>query len=110
MTKDMKHVMRIGVSAWMVFSCLWADGQTKVDEKRMDQDIEVAENILGTLFRQKYDKRAFFPVEVEGSYMAGYGVTLRLPQDGPFVFMLGAGADPVTWDIRSDGGSYAYSY
>ena len=51
----------------------------KVDEERMQRDIEVAENILSTLLKQQYDKRSFFPIEVSGSYRAGYGVTFTMP-------------------------------
>lgn len=51
----------------------------KVDEQRMQRDIEVAENILSTLLKQQYDKRSFFPIEVNGSYRAGYGVTFTMP-------------------------------
>jgi len=38
--------------------------QNKIDEVRMQRDIEVAENILGTLIKQQYDKRQLFPMEV----------------------------------------------
>ncbi|MFN8887848.1 MAG: hypothetical protein ACK5WF_10335, partial [Cyclobacteriaceae bacterium] len=51
----------------------------KVDEERMQRDIEVAENILSTLLKQQYEKRSFFPIEVSGSYRAGYGVTFTMP-------------------------------
>jgi hypothetical protein len=56
-----------------------AFAQNKVDEERMQRDIEVAENILSTLIKQQMGKRNFFPFEVEGSYLPGYGVTFRLP-------------------------------
>ncbi|MCE2996631.1 MAG: hypothetical protein LW863_13610 [Flammeovirgaceae bacterium] len=51
----------------------------KVDEERMQRDIEVAENILSTLLKQQYEKRSCFPIEVSGSYRAGYGVTFTMP-------------------------------
>lgn len=54
----------------------------KIDEQRMERDIEVAENVLSTLLRQEFDRQhLFFPLEVEGSYQPGYGVTFRLPAD-----------------------------
>jgi len=54
----------------------------KIDEQRMERDIEVAENVLSTLLRQEFDKQhLFFPLEIEGSYQPGYGVTFRLPAD-----------------------------
>src|SRR5262249_36025134 len=95
-----------------ILICCAAMGQSKVDEKRMDQDIEVAENILGTLIRQQMSKRNFFPMEVEGTYMAGYGVTLRVPLDGPFALWVGGG-EPATIDIRGGANgraTYTYSY
>lgn len=56
----------------------------KIDEERMRRDIEVAENVLSTLIRQQFNnsnQRSFFPLEVNGSYQAGYGVTFALPAD-----------------------------
>jgi hypothetical protein len=48
----------------------------------MDRDIEVAENVLTTLIKQEFDQqRMFFPLEVDGSYQEGFGVTFRLPPD-----------------------------
>src|SRR2546421_10907080 len=63
----------------------------KVDEARMQRDIEVAENILGTLIKQQYGKRQFFPMEVQGSYLPGYGVTFRVPSEmfGNMLFLQG---------------------
>ncbi len=72
----------------MVIGSVAAYGQPTVDLNRMERDIEVAENILGTLLRQQTGRRNFFPIETSGSYAPGYGVTLRIPQDGPFAFML----------------------
>lgn len=58
------------------------------DEERMNRDLEVAENILGTLIKQKLEKRNFFPIEVSSDYRPGYGVTFRLPLEvsGPMVW------------------------
>jgi hypothetical protein len=62
------------------------------DEERMNRDLEVAENILGTLIKQKLEKRSFFPVEVSSDYRPGYGVTFRLPLEvsGPMVWGVGS--------------------
>ncbi len=77
---------------------------------RMEQDIEVAENVLSTLVRQQFGKRNFIPMEVEGSYIAGYGVTFRLPQSGAFTFIMRSMDFPPAI-IYNDGpgGSYSYS-
>ena len=83
-------------------------GQTKFDEDRMERDIEVAENILSTMLKQQFDKRSFFPIEVNGNYRAGYGVTFTIPnlQSG-FLFEQ-FNVPALTW---LDGpGSFSYSY
>jgi hypothetical protein len=54
--------------------------QTKIDQERMDRDIEIAENALGTLIKQKFDNRNMW-LEVKANYTPGYGVTMRLPND-----------------------------
>src|SRR5260221_9876992 len=89
--------------------------QNKVDEERMQRDIEVSENILGTLIKQQYGKRQFFPMEVRGSYLPGYGVTFHVPSEmfGNMFFLQG-GDD--AWTITAPeapplpGVSYSYSY
>lgn len=79
----------------MAGTCLLA--QNKIDEVRMQRDIEVAENILGTLIKQQYGRRQFFPMEVQGSYLPGYGVTFRVPSEmfGSMFFIKG---DDDTWN------------
>src|SRR5579859_2691248 len=66
--------------AWMMAGTM-ALAQAKVDEERMQRDIEITENILSTMIRQQIGKRSFFPMEVQGSYLPGYGVTFRLPSE-----------------------------
>ena len=90
--------------------CLVASAQTKVDQQRMDKDIEVAENILSTLIRQQFGKRNFMPMEVNGNYMEGYGVTFRLPRGGPFnMFLINSMDEPNIIENMAPG-SYSYSY
>jgi len=63
----------------VVITSVWAQ---KADDERMKRDIEVAENVLSTLIKQEIgQQRSFFPVEVSGTYMPGYGVTFRVPGD-----------------------------
>ncbi|HEX8061096.1 MAG TPA: hypothetical protein VF473_09185 [Cyclobacteriaceae bacterium] len=57
-----------------------AFAQTKIDQERMDRDIEIAENALATMIKQKFDKRNMW-LEVKASYTPGYGVTMRLPNE-----------------------------
>jgi hypothetical protein len=54
----------------------------KIDEERMQRDIAVGENVLGTLIKQEFNnERSFFPLEINGAYQVGYGVTFTLPAD-----------------------------
>jgi len=66
---------------WVMLMSTVAFSQTKIDDTRMQRDIEVAENILSTLIRQQMGNRSFFPIEVQGSYLPGYGVTFHLPSN-----------------------------
>jgi hypothetical protein len=93
----------------LIFSFTLAGAQDKVDQGRMDRDIEVAENILSTLIKQQFEKRSFFPMEVNGEYREGYGVTFRLPYElnGPMIWNIGGTAPGVS---ILDGDSYTYSF
>lgn len=82
----------------------------KIDEARMERDIEVAENILKTLVRQQFDRqRMFFGFEVDGSYQEGFGVTFRFPADftTPITFAIAGDVGEVMW---LDGSPRGYSY
>jgi hypothetical protein len=46
----------------------------------MDRDIEIAENALATIIKQKYEKRSMW-LEVKANYTPGFGVTMRLPNE-----------------------------
>lgn len=85
-----------------------AQAQSKVDEERMERDIEIAENVLGTLIKQTFEaKRTFFPVSVEGSYAPGYGVTFRVPAQIFNATIWATGAE----EIRAiDAGGFSYSF
>jgi hypothetical protein len=94
---------------WVVISmtCL---GQSKTGDQRMQQDIEVAENILGTLLRQETGRRGFFPVDVKGTYMPGYGVTLRMPVSyGMNSFVIAGVPEPDMVNVVPGGFSYSWS-
>lgn len=90
----------------LVFIGVGSIAQGKVDEDRMQRDLEVTENILSTLIKQKFEKRSFFPVEIQGEYREGHGVTYRLPYEfnGPMVW--GIGSDMAILDGRS----FSYSF
>ncbi len=102
---------RFFVLAAIIFSvALQTNAQSKMDEGRMDRDLEVAENILSTLIKQQFEKRSFFPMEITGEYREGFGVTFRLPYEvnGPMIWNLnGQGGSGVT---ILDGNAYNYSF
>lgn len=102
----MKKVLIIA----MMMANILAFAQNKINEERMQRDIEVAENILGTLIKQQYGKRQFFPMEVQGSYLPGYGVTFRVPSEmfGNMFFTPGGGGDIEL--IAPPGFSYSRSW
>ena len=82
----MKKIMIWGSVMMLISAVTFAQ---KIDEQRMERDMQVAENVLSTLLRQQFDKqRMFFPLEVKGNYQPGYGATFRLPADftTPIVF------------------------
>ncbi len=106
---------------WMVLASTMVLAQSKVDDERMQRDLQVAENILGTLIKQQFGKRQFFPMEVQASYLPGYGVTFRVPSEmfGNMFFMQeddgswnmdGPPVPPAPVIAGQPGSSFSYSY
>ena len=87
----------------------------KLDEEKMQRDIEVSENVLGTLIKQQFEKqKMFFPLEIQGSYQPGYGVKFYLPADytTPIVFAF-PDNDNFVWQaerVQGPGVNYSYEY
>jgi hypothetical protein len=107
----MKRVLRFMlVPVLTLVIVMTSHGQSKVDDERMKRDIEIAENVLGTMIKQKFDKRGFFPMEIEGRYLPGYGVTFRVPSDSfsPWLMNLGGSGNAVV--VTPEAKSYSYSY
>ncbi|HEY5825441.1 MAG TPA: hypothetical protein VIT44_13795 [Cyclobacteriaceae bacterium] len=106
----MKRAVRFMVVNVLVLTVVMTSAQTKIDEERMQRDIEIAENIFQTLLRQEFGKRNFFPYEVDGSYMPGYGVTFRLPNDfnTPMGYMMMNNEPNIVYNNGPDG-SFSYS-
>ncbi len=77
--KTMISATRLMTVTMIMLGSILAVAQSKTNDQRMAQDLEVAENILGTLLRQELGRRSFFPVEVKGNYVPGYGATFRMP-------------------------------
>jgi hypothetical protein len=74
----MKKLILIG----MIIACTRVSAQ--VDEKRMERDLEVAKNILGTLVSDNNDMMFFNSREIEATYLPGYGVIFSLPENPMF--------------------------
>ena len=109
-----KNIVRMLVIAVMaaIVSLGTAKAQ-RIDEERMARDIAVAENVLTTLIKQQFNnQRTFFPLEIRGSYQAGYGVTFSLPADytTPIAFSIGAGDNNVMIWGNDAPGVQTYTY
>jgi hypothetical protein len=98
--KDMKKIGKFLMGAVMLLGIQTQGLAQKIDQERMERDIEVAENVLSTLIRQEVSPQGrFFGLEVKGVYQEGYGVTFRLPGEyGSPMFIRG----------NSDGGTVIY--
>jgi len=86
----MKKTIQTLLCSAVLFTTMPAVAQ-KIDEERMQRDIAVAENVLGTLIRQEFEKqKMFFPLEIKSNYQPGYGITFYIPTDytTPIVFAL----------------------
>lgn len=107
----MKRVRIFLMSGVIFFSASLAMAQKKTDDERMIRDIAVAENVLSTLIKQEFDKRSFFPMEVKGNYLAGYGVTFTIPSSilGATVWSIGGMNDVVMLDGTPGAFSYSFS-
>jgi hypothetical protein len=108
----MKRMMKLMIiSAWLVSNVLSANAQ-KFDEERMRRDMEVAENVLSTLIRQKFDKRSVFPMEISGRYLPGYGVVFRVPSDAYSPWLITIDDDDVAPMVvgEPDHESYNFTY
>jgi hypothetical protein len=114
--KTIKRQVMMVVMALISFGAL---AQNKIDEQRMERDIEVAENILSTMLKQQFDKRSFFPIEVQGNYRSGYGVTFTIPNmqsafwfqnfDGPADVLMDGQPGNFFQTYSNDNGSYSIS-
>ena len=108
----MKKIIQTLLISFVVLSMQTAFGQ-KVDAARMQRDIAVAENVLGTLIKQQFERqKMFFPLEIKSNYQPGYGITFYIPTDytTPIVFSLD-GTDNFIWrEERVQGPGVNYSY
>ncbi len=111
-SKNDKHMKRVVRAVWTVvlaMACVTAQAQSKNEDARMTRDIEVAENILSTLMRQESGRRGFFPMEIKGTYVPGYGVTFRMPMGWMGRFAIAGVPEPDLVNVSPGGYSYSYS-
>jgi hypothetical protein len=75
-----KLIRMASLGTWCVLLAATTYGQ-KIDQERMERDIEVAENVLSTLLRQSTTRgrNTYYFSEVNGNYMPGYGVVFSVP-------------------------------
>jgi hypothetical protein len=108
----MKTMIKIWMAACALVAIGWntAQAQQKYDEERMTRDIEVAENVLSTLIKQELNQqRGFYGFDIKGTYLPGYGVTFRLPDDYSSSFMIsvpGVEGNAVVFDQDQNGFHY----
>jgi hypothetical protein len=110
--KDMKTIVKFWVVAMAVTVFHIQASAQKIDQERMERDIEVAENVLSTLIRQEVSPQGrFFGLEVKGIYQEGYGVTFKLPSDySSPMFIKGTGEGTVIYRDNASAPTVAYSY
>ena len=88
--------------------------QAQINDARMNQDLEIAENILSTLSSQGGDKSRsfFFGRNSRSSYVEGYGVIFNLPSsDGLLVIDRDGAGEAVIVERRGvNGNSFSYNY
>lgn len=91
----MTHKIIVG-SMLMALTFSTSFGQA-IDEKRMERDLKIAENILNTL--SSGESRLRFHSNIESNYMPGYGVVFSIPKvnyiyrtSGSVVYSGGSGA------------------
>lgn len=106
----MKKILMSVVGLVMCITTMYA--QNTPDE-RMERDIQVAENVLGTLVKQQFEKNMIIPVDVQGSYRSGFGVTFSLPNFSffPMNYLMAPRAPraPGVQVYSGQGGGYTYS-
>ena len=105
----MKLMKYVGISFMMLIVSTLSIAQ-KIDEARMTRDIAVAENVLNTLIKQEFDKRTFFPIEVKGTYQAGYGVIFSVPSEVLSTMTWGMGGNRDVMVLDGQPGAFTFSW
>jgi hypothetical protein len=78
-----------------------------IDQERMERDLKIAENILGTLSSGNSDRNFFSSRSVESNYVPDYGVIFSLPQSSMIFTSSRSNGNNV---VISSGSNSSYSY
>ena len=103
----MKRVKKLifGAVAFMLAGIVAAQD---IDHDRMNRDIEIAENILNTLSNQGEGYKIYMGgMDIEGSYLEGYGVIFSIPQN---IFMIRTSKNGNVNFIAPEGEGFSYSF
>lgn len=100
-TKKMRTIRRTIFSLGLAILIVGSTFGQGIDQERMDRDLKIAENILGTLSN---DRNLFSGRNIESNYVPDYGVIFSMPQSS-IVFATGK-AESVS--VVSSGSGYSY--
>lgn len=100
--KTIIQTLLCGILAMAIYPAL----AQKIDDERMTRDIAVAENILGTLIKQQFEKqKMFFPLEIKSKYQQGYGITFYIPADYTTPIVFSHPGDNIIWQEERRNGT-----
>lgn len=105
--------MRIVGIAILMVGAFITTARAQLDNARMNQDLEIAENILSTLSNQGNDKSRsfFFGRNSKSSYVEGYGVIFNIPTSDGLLFIDRdeAGKAVIVERRGTEGNSFSYN-
>lgn len=103
-TSKMKNSRKIVIGLAVMMLAAQTFGQ--VDQRKMDRDLTIAENILATLSNSENRNIFSSSREIESNYIPGYGVIFSLPQNS--LVYTARSKDGIAV-ISQSGDSYTYS-
>jgi hypothetical protein len=105
--------MRIVAIALLLVGACFTTSKAQLNDARMNQDLEIAENILSTLSNQGNDKSRsfFFGRNSKSSYVEGYGVIFNIPTSDGLLFIDRdeAGKAVIVERRGTEGNSFSYN-
>lgn len=102
----MKTIRRTIFSLGLAIMIVGSTFGQSIDQERMDRDLKIAENILGTLSNS--NNRGFFSSRsVESNYVPDYGVIFSVPQSS-MVFATSRPSNGIVISETTSGSGYSY--